>query len=145
MGFLDFNLLDLLDIFLVSTLLYQLFKLVRGTVAIKIFIGLALTYLFWKLVGALQMEVLSEILGQFIGVGVLAVIIVFQQEIRKFLLLIGTSSFTNKSEIFNFLPKPKSTTALNTKAIKKAFESMSDTKTGALLVITRNTELGSYE
>ena len=106
MGFLDFNLLDLLDIFLVSTLLYQLFKLVRGTVAIKIFIGLALTYLFWKLVGALQMEVLSEILGQFIGVGVLAVIIVFQQEIRKFLLLIGTSSFTNKSEIFNFLPKP---------------------------------------
>ncbi|MAC86227.1 MAG: TIGR00159 family protein, partial [Flavobacteriales bacterium] len=70
MGFLDFNLLDLLDIFLVSTLLYQLFKLVRGTVAIKIFIGLALTYLFWKLVGALQMEVLSEILGQFIGVGV---------------------------------------------------------------------------
>lgn len=145
MGFLDFNLLDLLDIFLVSTLLYQLFKLVRGTVAIKIFIGLALTYLFWKLVGALQMEVLSEILGQFIGVGVLAVIIVFQQEIRKFLLLIGTSSFTNKSEIFNFLPKPKSTTALDTKAIKKAFESMSDTKTGALLVITRNTELGSYE
>ena len=145
MGFLDFNLLDLLDIFLVSTLLYQLFKLVRGTVAIKIFIGLALTYLFWKLVGALQMEVLSEILGQFIGVGVLAVIIVFQQEIRKFLLLIGTSSFTNKSEIFNFLPKPKSTTALNTKAIIKAFKSMSDTKTGALLVITRNTELGSYE
>ena len=95
MGFLDFDLLDLLDILLVSALLYQLYKLVRGTVAIKIFIGLASTYLFWKLVGALQMEVLSEILGQFIGVGVLAVIIVFQQEIRKFLLLIGTTSSKN--------------------------------------------------
>jgi len=105
LGFLDFNILDLLDIILVTGLLYQLYKLVQGTVAIKIFIGLASTYLFWKLVGALQMEVLSEILGQFIGVGVLAVIIVFQQEIRKFLLMIGTTSFANKGDFFKWLAK----------------------------------------
>jgi len=145
LGFLDFDILDLLDIILVTALLYQLYKLVNGTVAIKIFIGLATTYLFWKLVGALQMEVLSEIIGQFIGVGVLAVIIVFQQEIRKFLLMIGTTSFSNKGELFNWIVKPKKSVSLNIKEITTAFSSMSKTKTGALIIITRNTELGSYE
>ena len=96
MGFLDLDIFDFLDILLVTALLFQLYKLVKGTVAIKIFLGLAFTYLFWKLVGALQMDLLSEILGQFIGVGVLAIIIVFQQEVRKFLLMIGTTSFQNR-------------------------------------------------
>jgi diadenylate cyclase len=144
-GFLDLDILDLLDILLVTGLLYQLYKLVKGTVAIKIFIGLASTYLFWKLVGALQMDVLSEILGQFIGVGVLAVIIVFQQEIRKFLLMIGTTNFTNKGDFFKWLAKPQKTVSLNIKAIQTAFNSMSKSKTGALIIITRNTELGTYE
>ncbi len=145
MGFLDFDLLDLLDIILVTALLNQLYKLVQGTVAIKIFFGLAATYLFWKLVGALQMEVLSEILGQFIGVGVLAVIIVFQQEIRKFLLMIGTTNFSNKGTIFKWISKPQKAIALDIASIQKAFSSLSKTKTGALIVITRHTELGTYE
>ena len=145
MGFLDFDLLDLLDIILVTALLNQLYKLVQGTVAIKIFIGLAATYLFWKLVGALQMEVLSEILGQFIGVGVLAVIIVFQQEIRKFLLMIGTTNFTSKGDFFNWIAKPQKSVSLNINALQESFSSMSKTKTGALIIISRNTELGSYE
>ena len=145
MGFLDFDILDLLDILLVTALIYQLYKLVKGTVAIKIFIGLSSTYLFWKLVGALQMDVLSEILGQFIGVGILAVIIVFQQEIRKFLLMIGTTNFTNKGDFFKWLSKPQKTISLNIAGIQKAFSSMSKTKTGALIIITRTTELGTYE
>ena len=107
MGFLDLDIFDFLDILLVTALLYQLYKLVKGTVAIKIFIGLASTYLFWKLVGALQMELLSEILGQFIGVGVLAIIIVFQQEIRKFLLMIGTTSFQNQQDFFKSILRQK--------------------------------------
>jgi DNA integrity scanning protein DisA with diadenylate cyclase activity len=129
LGFLDFDLLDLLDIILVTALLNQLYKLVQGTVAIKIFIGLAATYLFWKLVGALQMEVLSEILGQFIGVGVLAVIIVFQQEIRKFLLMIGTTNFTSKGDFFNWIAKPQKSVSLNINALQESFSSMSKTKT----------------
>ena len=145
MGFLDLDILDLLDILLVTALLYQLYKLVKGTVAIKIFIGLAATYLFWKLVGALQMELLSEILGQFIGVGVLAVIIVFQQEIRKFLLMIGNTSFANRQEFFKGIMKPKKNINLNIDALIQACYSMSQSKTGALIIITRNTELGSFE
>ena len=73
MDFLEFNFLDIVDILLVAFLLFQLYKLVRGTVAIKIFIGITAIYLLWKLVEALQMDLLSEILGQFIGVGVIAV------------------------------------------------------------------------
>ena len=98
MDFLEFNILDILDILLVAFLLFQLYKLIKGTVAIRIFIGIAAIYLLWKLVEALQMELLSEILGQFIGVGVLAVIIVFQQELRRFLLMIGNTKFFLKME-----------------------------------------------
>jgi uncharacterized protein (TIGR00159 family) len=144
-GFLDLDIFDFLDILLVTALLFQLYKLVKGTVAIKIFLGLAFTYLFWKLVGALQMDLLSEILGQFIGVGVLAIIIVFQQEVRKFLLMIGTTSFQNRKNFLKHLLKPENKLSLNIKDLILACLSMSDTKTGALIIITRNTELGSYE
>ncbi len=145
MGFLDLDIFDFLDILLVTALLYQLYKLVKGTVAIKIFIGLASTYLFWKLVGALQMELLSEILGQFIGVGVLAIIIVFQQEIRKFLLMIGTTSFQNQQHFFKNILKPKKVIALNINDLLLACNSMAQSQTGALIIITRNTELGTFE
>ena len=102
MDFLEFNILDILDIILVAFLLFQLYKLTKGTVAIRIFIGIAAIYLIWKLVEALQMELLSEILGQFIGVGVLAVIIVFQQELRRFLLMIGNTKFFSKEGVLKF-------------------------------------------
>ena len=102
MDFLEFNFLDILDILLVAFLLFQLYKLVKGTVAIRIFIGITAIYLLWKLVEALQMALLSEILGQFIGVGVIAVIIVFQQELRRFLLMIGNTKFFSKGGVLKF-------------------------------------------
>ena len=66
--FITFRWLDLIDILLVAIIMFQLYKLVKGTVAIRIFLGILAIYLFWKIVEALQMELLSEILGQFIGV-----------------------------------------------------------------------------
>ena len=93
----NFNILDIVDIFLVSILLFQLYKLVRGTVAINIFIGIVSIYIMWKIFSALGMELVSEIFDQFISVGVLALIIVFQQEIRRFLVVVGKTSFKNQS------------------------------------------------
>lgn len=145
MDFLDLNILDFLDVLLVSVLLFQLYQLVRSTVAIKICIGLATTYLFWKLVGALQMDLLSEILGQFIGVGVIAILIVFQQEIRKFLLVIGSTSFQNQQNYVKSMFYPHKKMPLNLNPLLSACASMSLSKTGALLIISRNTKLGSYE
>ena len=88
---------------LVSLLLYQVYKLMKGSVAVKIFGGFLSIYLVYLVVKAAQMELLSSILGQFMGVGVIAAIILFQQEIRKFLLIIGkTTSFSLNLSPANF-------------------------------------------
>jgi len=97
--FIEIKFLDILDILLVAFLLFELYNLLKGTVAINIFIGIVAFYLLWKLVTALDMRLLSEIFGAFISVGFIALIVVFQPEIRKFLLLLGKS--TSKS--FDFL------------------------------------------
>jgi diadenylate cyclase len=145
MGFLDFSLLDFIDIALVALLIYQLYRLVKGTVAINIFVGVIAIYLLWKLVEALQMELLSEILGQFIGVGVIALLIVFQQELRKFLLIIGTTGFKPKKGSFfgsmKWAKNTKSTPDTDIESILLACKELSQTYTGALIVINRNSKL----
>ena len=95
-NFLNINFLDILDIVLVAVLLFYIFRLIRGTAAINIFIGIAIIYLIWKLTQALEMELLSDILGKFLGGGFIALIIVFQQEIRKFLLMVGSTNIASK-------------------------------------------------
>ena len=100
LGFLEINLLDIIDILLVTVLLYQLYKLLTGSVALKIFLGLLSIYLLYLVVRAAGMELLSIILGQFMGVGVLAAIIVFQPEIRRFLLPIGKTTAFNNDRFF---------------------------------------------
>ena len=102
LDFIKFDFISIFDIVLVAILMYQLYKLVRGTVAINIFIGLTSIYLLWKLVDAIHMELLSEILGQFIGVGVIILVIVFQQELRKFLIMIGKGKLIKNKGFFKF-------------------------------------------
>lgn len=143
--FLSVRWLDVLDVFLVAVLLYQLYKLVKGTVAIRIFLGILAIYLLWKTVSALSMELLSEILGQFIGVGVLALIIVFQQEIRRFLLLVGSQSPFAGAGIINKIVNWSKTAGedeeTDNNAIIRACFNMSRNKMGALIVIATDTEL----
>ena len=141
--FLDFSILDIIDIVLVAVLLYYVYKLIRGTVAINIFIGIAIVYLIWKLTVALQMELLSDILGKFLGGGFIALIIVFQQEIRKFLLMIGSTNFASKKGFIKQLKFLKSDDIITTdvESIVTACKTMSQTKTGALIVIERNNNL----
>jgi len=143
--FIQISILDVLDVLLVAYLIYLLYSLVKGSIAINIFIGIVSIYLLWKLVSALQMEMLSEILGQFIGVGVIALIIVFQQEIRKFLLLLGTRSIFGKRKRFLFwtLKTNKSSFAYLT-PIMRAFSDMSASKTGALVVFERFNNLETF-
>ena len=96
---LNFSITDVIDILLFASLLYYLYRLIKGTVAINIFMGIVMIYLMWKITEALQMQLLSSILGQFIGVGVFALIVVFQQEIRRFLLTIGTTNITARNKL----------------------------------------------
>lgn len=146
--FITFRWLDAVDIFLVSLLIYQLYNLIKGTAAINIFLGLLSFYLLWLLVRALNMQMLGTILGQFIGVGVIALIIVFQQEIRRFLLLVGTTgilgSRRRRARILPFNFGTTQPTKLDIPAIVKACKDMADTKTGAIIVLTRDSELKFY-
>lgn len=145
--FITFGFSDLIDILLVAVILYQLYKLVRGTVAMNIFVGLMLLYLVWLIVKFLNLSLLSTILDSFISVGVIAVIILFQQEIRKFLLLLGNTDFMKKRfAVARHLSDPDSfTTSENTlREISRACSDMSKTKTGALIVLTDNSELATF-
>ena len=144
MEFLKIGLIEIIDIAFVAILIYQLYKLVKGTVAINIFIGLATIYLFWKLVSALNFQLLSEILGQFIGVGVIILAIVFQQELRKFLMIIGKGKIIKNNGFlkFNFISAHDN--LLNIQAISKACISMSKTKTGAIMIITQVDDLAVF-
>lgn len=146
MLFIQLRLLDVLDILLVAILLYQLYKLIRGTGALNIFLGILSIYVLWWLVRQFQMDLLTEILDQFISVGVLALIIVFQPEIRKFLLLLGTRSFINKKSR-NFLRRLwhiEEHITLNISSIVNACEELAHSHTGALIVLSKNNELDFY-
>lgn len=142
--FITIRFLDVLDILLVAVLLYQLYRLIQGTVAFNIVIGLFSLYLFWIIVKALNMELLGSIMGQFIGVGVLALIIVFHPEIRKFLVFIGTNYNVNKVLSLDKLfgtGKVRTFSQENIDDIVEACEAMAKTKTGALIVICGTNEL----
>ncbi|VAW26027.1 Diadenylate cyclase spyDAC; Bacterial checkpoint controller DisA with nucleotide-binding domain [hydrothermal vent metagenome] len=143
LDFLDFSFLDALDIILVAILLYYVYKLLKGTVAINIFIGIALVVLIWKITEALQMKMLSGLLGALISLGAIAILIVFQPEVRKFLLMIGSTNFTNKRNFLkqiNFL-KTEIQTTTDVESIVTACEEMAITKTGVLIVLERTQNL----
>ncbi|MFN0187271.1 MAG: diadenylate cyclase, partial [Bacteroidia bacterium] len=148
--FLSIRLLDILDILLVGFLLYKIYQLLKGGAAMSIFIGIVAIYvLWWLFVKILDMQLLGALLGQFMSVGVLALIIVFQQEVRRFLLIVGSNRFTGKGGLSKrILPwnwKAPKSTPINIAPIVKACVSMSKTKTGALIIIARSSDLKFYE
>lgn len=145
-GLFTFRIVDFVDILLFAILLFEIYNLVKGTAAIRIFIGIIAVYLIWKVVQALQMQLLTEILGQFISVGVIALIVVFQPEIRQFLLLLGnTKIIRNQSRRFLFWRfKVNNPVNLSIDQIVLACQRMAETRTGALIVITQQNELAPY-
>ncbi len=145
-AFIHIRLLDVFDILLVALLFYQLYMLIRGTVAYSITLGIALIYLFWWTVRVLKMELLSTILGSVLSVGVVALIIVFQQEIRRFLIFIGSRYVDGNrisfEKILNIRFESKSQVKI--RSILKAVLQFSQEKTGALIVIRKKSNLDMY-
>lgn len=142
--FITLGFFDVLDILIVAFIFYQVYRLVKGTAAINIFAGIFTFYLAWLLVRAFNMQLISSILGQFIGMGVIALLIVFQQEVRRFLLLIGSKY--NLQNIFNLeslFAKPIIKDDVSD-AIVEACSRFSKGKVGALIVFAQNTELYNY-
>jgi len=144
-GFLDVTWVDLVDITIVSVLLYQVYKLIRGSIAVNIFLGILALYLIYLIVRAAQMELLATILGQFMGVGVLAIIILFQPEIRKFLLVIGRSTEFRDNFFKNISTwRHQYNADFDLHQVIEAAKTFKATKTGALIVFSHDTELKFY-
>ncbi len=144
LNFLEFKITDVIDIFLVAALLYYVYKLVKGTVAINIFIGIVIVWALWKLTELLQMKMISSMVGGFMSIGLIALVIVFQQEIRKFLLMIGSTNFATKRGFirhFKFLRQEALPSETDVEAIIAACKNMGMSKTGALIVIERTNSL----
>ena len=143
LGFLPVRIWDILDIIIVGYLIYQIFKLLRGSMAFNIFIGVVILYLIWWLVGMLNMDMLSLLLDQFVSVGVIILIIIFQPEVRRFLLIVGNTTLRQRS---NFLQRlmdrnldiDPSDRLAGIKELKAALLRMSRKKWGALIVLSKN-------
>ena len=142
-NFWDFGIVDFIDVFLVAILLYYIYKLVKGTVAINIFIGIIVIYSVWKLTDFLNMQMLHNIFDGFMKVGIIALIVVFQPEIRKFLLMVGSTNISGRGKFFSKIKflKTAAETETDVMAIIEACKKMGSTRTGALIVLERNNNL----
>ncbi len=144
MGFIQIGFIDIIDIVAVAVLMYYLYRMVKGTNAPSILIGIITIYIIWVVTQVLNMELLSSILGNIIGVGVIALIVVFQPEIRQFLQTIGVKQRNNRRnnsfwrKVFGSDLRDEK---IDVTPIVKAVTDMSASKTGALIVIQRETDL----
>ncbi|WP_437920202.1 diadenylate cyclase CdaA [Sphingobacterium sp. LRF_L2] len=147
--FSGFRLLDIIDILLVAIIIYYVYSLIKGTIAVNILLGIGLFYGIYLVVKQMEMRLLTEIFGGFISVGSIALIVVFQQEIRRFLIHIGKNvSLRRKKFFLSFLGTKKTAGVDNGEQIKpivEACRSMSKSKTGALLVFSRHFDEEYYQ
>lgn len=145
-GFLDVRWIDIIDILLVSVLLYQVYKLLKGSVAVRVLMGFLSLYLIYLIVRAAQMDMLAGILGQFMGVGVIAAIVIFSQEIRKFLLILGKTTLRQEGFLQSMMiwKKKELKESINISPVIEAAKTLSASNTGALMVFSRTSELKFY-
>jgi len=133
--------LNILDILLVAFIIYQLYNLIRGTIAVNILIGMGIIYALYFVVRALQMQLLTEILGYFRDVGVIIIVVVFQQEIRRFLLLVGKNASLQRNkawwQYFFGKAQAEKDNYARIKPIIDACKILKQTRTGALIVFAK--------
>lgn len=148
LGFLEITIVDIIDVTLVTILLVQAYKLIQGSLAVRVFLGIISLYLLFLVVNAAGMELVTTILGKFVDVGILAVIILFQQEIRKFLLLVGRTTALDDGQfvknIKGIWSPDKRAMRSDVTSIVEAAKVLSGSETGALIVLSRNSELKFY-
>ena len=134
-----------MDILLFLVVIYYIYRIIRGTPAVNIFIGIAIIYGFWKITEWLHMQIMSEFLGKFLGLGMIALLIVFQQEVRQFLLLLGskkwkTSNWLQDWKFFKYLENSEDKKT-DFESIVNALKNLSIKKHGALIVVKKNASL----
>ena len=147
-GFLQVSFADILDILLLALLIYIIFRWIRGTSAMSIFLAIISLYVIRVIVSAFNMRLMTNIMETVLDVGLIALIVIFQPEIRKFLMQLG-SRYMNSARGRAILDKlrgknQKSTNISGSEAVKDLTEAcrrMSEDKTGALIVIAHKASL----
>ena len=139
--------IDLVGLGITALLVYQVYKLLRGSIAINLFLGVLSIYAFWKVVGFLDMRLLDAILEQFLGLGVLAFIILFQPELRQFLLFLGRGrQFSENRYWKKYVVKEADSNLDQTLLeISEAILKMAKEKVGALVCLEKGTPINFVE
>lgn len=138
--FFKFGLNNLIDIFLVAILLFELYRLLKGSSALRIVWAIAIIYVLWKVVSFFQLTLLSDIIGGIISLGAISLIIVFQPEIRKFLLFFGNTRLI-KWVSGRFHKQTKGDFNDEVQAVTRACRRMAAAKTGALIIFAKETPM----
>ena len=133
-GFLEFGVKDFIETLIIAMALFYLYKWIRGTFAIQAAVGLVFVIILNALVSALGLTTINFILRSIMDVGVLAVFIIFQPEIRKLLYRLGQNTNLDR-----FFMRSNSETVID--EVIEAVKSMARTKTGALIVFARSSSL----
>lgn len=144
--FLTLSFIDILDIILVALLIFWIIRIVKGTSAMYIFFGIITLYVAWIVIRALNMKLLSFLMGQVLGVGVIALIVVFQPEIRRFLLRFGTTYANTSDSVMKKIFNRQNNSGMSVAKIEEivgACKKMSESKTGALIIMVHTTQLDS--
>ncbi len=144
LGFLKFGISDLVDILLIAILFYWLYRILRGTGAIKIFWGIFIVFLIWSIARFFHLTMFAGLLGKIFSVGLIALIVIYQPEIRKFLTYIGNTRFTKFFENRRNRKLSSEDYAEDIDSIVRACKRMASSKTGALIIIARSTPLYDY-
>ena len=145
--FFDFGIKDAIDILLVGMMLYYVYRLMRESRSLNVFVGISIFVVIWLFVSQiLEMKLLGTILDKVVSVGVIALIVIFQEDIRKFLYNLGAH---RRMRTVLKLFMPKHTKDKDQEQLKRdimpivmACMQMSKGKVGALIVIERSTTLG---
>ena len=145
-GFLKFSLADVVDILMVAAMIFLVFRWIRGSAAMNIFLTIILLFVLRVVVAAFDMKLMSALLGTFLDVGVLALIIIFQPEVRHFLMRFGSRYGLGKrgrdllSRFLGIKEKQRDSDLVN--ELAEACRAMSESHTGALIVLPGKEDLG---
>lgn len=145
-GFLEMSIADILDILLLGLIIFFLFKWLRGSSAMSIFVAIVSLYLIRVLVSAFNMRLMNALMETVLDVGVIALIIIFQPEIRKFLIRLGNRYMENANgrALINRVFGKNKTVAVGSESVNDMTEAcrrMSEDKTGALIVLVHKNPL----
>jgi len=141
-GFLPVTLIDLFDILAVAFIAYKTYKFFQRSLMPQVILVLMFAFLVWRMVDLLDMVLLKTVLREFLQIGTLALVVILAPEIRRFLLQVSQNTYFER---FRRQLGENLTLKVNYQEIVDALENLSNSKTGAILVLTRGSDLSNFE